>query len=96
MASLINLLATPSALPRRSLPASGWEKGRLVRLNSVPARILAVDDHSDADRPGSAPAGFIASFYTHEEDVKEVVKQLLWLNALFMPIWSLSDFTLRF
>lgn len=40
---------------------------------------------------GSAPfAGFIASFYTHEEDVKEVVKQLLWLNALFMPIWSLS------
>lgn len=27
---------------------------------------------------GSAPfAGFIASFYTHEEDVKEVVKQLL-------------------
>lgn len=40
---------------------------------------------------GCAPfAGFIASFYTHEEDVKEVVKQLLWLNALFMPIWSLS------
>ena len=35
-------------------------------------------------------AGFIASFYTHEDDVKEVVKQLLWLNALFMPIWSLS------
>ena len=22
--------------------------------------------------------------------MKEVVKQLLWLNALFMPIWSLS------
>lgn len=36
VASLINLPATPSALPRRSLPASGWEKGRLVRLNSVP------------------------------------------------------------
>lgn len=57
----------------------------------MPARILAVDDHSDADRTGQRPfAGFIASFYTHEEDVKEVVKQLLWLNALFMPIWSLS------
>ncbi|MCS5809039.1 hypothetical protein LNO89_26880 [Klebsiella pneumoniae subsp. pneumoniae] len=52
---------------------------------------MAVDDYSDADRLGQRPfAGFIASFYTHEEDVKEVVKQLLWLNALFMPIWSLS------
>ncbi|MDP1051734.1 FMN/FAD transporter, partial [Klebsiella quasipneumoniae] len=40
---------------------------------------------------GSAPfAGVISSFYTHEDDVKEVVKQLLWLNALIMPIWSLS------
>ncbi len=39
---------------------------------------------------GQPFAGFIASFYTHEEDVKEVVKQLLWLDALFMPIWSLS------
>ncbi|STT15864.1 MATE family multidrug exporter [Klebsiella pneumoniae] len=36
VASLINLPGTPSALPRRSLPASGWEKGRLVRLNSRP------------------------------------------------------------
>ncbi len=48
----------------------------MVRLNSGLARILAVDDHSDADRTGSAPfAGFIASFYTHEEDVKK------WLNS---------------
>jgi len=37
----------------------------------------------------SAPfAGLIASFYTHEQDVIEVVKHLLWLNALFMPIWA--------
>ncbi|EMH4162890.1 EmmdR/YeeO family multidrug/toxin efflux MATE transporter [Pluralibacter gergoviae] len=35
-------------------------------------------------------AGLFASFYTHEEDVKEVVKVLLWLNAAFMPIWAAS------
>jgi putative MATE family efflux protein len=40
---------------------------------------------------GTAPfAGLFASFYTHEADVKEVVKELLWLNAAFMPIWSAS------
>jgi hypothetical protein len=40
---------------------------------------------------GTAPfAGLMASFYTHEEDVKEVVKTLLWLNAAFMPIWAAS------
>ncbi|MCL7680415.1 MATE family efflux transporter, partial [Klebsiella pneumoniae] len=39
----------------------------------------------------SAPfAGLFASFYTHEDDVKEVVKILLWLNAAFMPIWAAS------
>lgn len=35
-------------------------------------------------------AGLFASFYTHEEDVKDVVKVLLWLNAAFMPIWAAS------
>lgn len=40
---------------------------------------------------GTAPfAGLFASFYTHEEDVKEVVKILLWMNAAFMPIWAAS------
>ncbi|MGU3413533.1 EmmdR/YeeO family multidrug/toxin efflux MATE transporter [Enterobacteriaceae bacterium C34A] len=40
---------------------------------------------------GTAPfAGLFASFYTHEADVKAVVKELLWLNAAFMPIWSAS------
>ena len=40
---------------------------------------------------GTAPlAGLFASFYTHDEDVKEVVKVLLWLNAAFMPIWAAS------
>lgn len=40
---------------------------------------------------GTAPlAGLFASFYTHEENVKEVVKVLLWLNAAFMPIWAAS------
>ncbi|EHG5628526.1 EmmdR/YeeO family multidrug/toxin efflux MATE transporter [Salmonella enterica subsp. enterica serovar Typhi] len=38
---------------------------------------------------GTAPfAGLFASFYTQEQDVKEVVKVLLWLNAAFMPIWA--------
>lgn len=38
---------------------------------------------------GTAPfAGLFASFYTQEQDVKEVVKVLLWLNAVFMPIWA--------
>lgn len=40
---------------------------------------------------GTAPfAGLFAAFYTQEEDVKEVVKVLLWLNAAFMPIWAAS------
>jgi len=40
---------------------------------------------------GTAPfAGLFASFYTQEEDVKEVVKVLLWMNAAFMPIWAAS------
>lgn len=40
---------------------------------------------------GTAPfAGLFASFYTHDQDVKEVVKVLLWMNAAFMPIWAAS------
>ncbi|MNI56477.1 Multidrug resistance protein NorM [compost metagenome] len=40
---------------------------------------------------GTAPlAGMFASFYTQQDDVKEVVKVLLWLNAAFMPIWAAS------
>ena len=40
---------------------------------------------------GTAPfAGLFASFYTHEQDVKDVVKILLWMNAAFMPIWAAS------
>jgi putative MATE family efflux protein len=40
---------------------------------------------------GTAPfAGLLASFYTPEQDVQEVVKILLWLNAAFMPIWAAS------
>lgn len=35
-------------------------------------------------------AGVLASFYTHDEEVKQVVKELIWLNALFMPIWAAS------
>ncbi|WP_194206514.1 EmmdR/YeeO family multidrug/toxin efflux MATE transporter [Superficieibacter sp. 1612_C1] len=35
-------------------------------------------------------AGLMAAFYTREEDVKEVVKILIWLNAAFMPIWAAS------
>ncbi|MEQ9902318.1 EmmdR/YeeO family multidrug/toxin efflux MATE transporter [Pectobacterium aroidearum] len=33
-------------------------------------------------------ASFLASFYTNEPEVIEVAKHLLWLNALFMPIWG--------
>ncbi|WP_037384136.1 EmmdR/YeeO family multidrug/toxin efflux MATE transporter [Serratia sp. DD3] len=40
---------------------------------------------------GTAPfAGLLASFYTQENDVKEVVKTLIWWNAAFMPIWAAS------
>ncbi|MEE3664471.1 EmmdR/YeeO family multidrug/toxin efflux MATE transporter [Brenneria sp. g21c3] len=35
-------------------------------------------------------AGLFASFYTQEPDVKHVVVILIWLNALFMPIWAVS------
>ena len=39
----------------------------------------------------SAPfGGLLASFYTQEQDVKEVVQVLIWLNAAFMPIWAAS------
>jgi Na+-driven multidrug efflux pump len=31
-----------------------------------------------------------ASFYSQQDDVKEVVKVLVWLNAAFMPIWAAS------
>jgi putative MATE family efflux protein len=40
---------------------------------------------------GTAPfAGLLAAFYTPEQDVQEVVKILLWMNAAFMPIWAAS------
>jgi len=40
---------------------------------------------------GTAPfAGLLASFYTREQDVKDVVVILIWLNAAFMPIWAAS------
>ncbi|WP_417649154.1 MATE family efflux transporter, partial [Escherichia coli] len=29
-------------------------------------------------------AGVMASFYTHDQDVKEVIVILIWLNAAFM------------
>lgn len=92
VASLINLPGNALGSASTIITGKRLGKGQIGQAEfRALARILAVDDHSDADRPGSAPfAGFIASFYTHEEDVKEVVKQLLWLNALFMPIWSLS------
>ncbi|EHD20980.1 MULTISPECIES: EmmdR/YeeO family multidrug/toxin efflux MATE transporter [Brenneria] len=35
-------------------------------------------------------AGFLASFYTDEPEVIGVVKHLIWLNALFTPIWAAS------
>ncbi|WP_428943445.1 EmmdR/YeeO family multidrug/toxin efflux MATE transporter [Pantoea sp. FN060301] len=35
-------------------------------------------------------AGMLASFYTREDDVIEVVKTLVWLNAAFMPFWAAS------
>lgn len=35
-------------------------------------------------------AGTIARFYTRDEEVITVVKHLIWLNALFMPIWAAS------
>lgn len=31
-------------------------------------------------------AGVFAAFYTRQNDVKEVVKVLVWLNAAFMPM----------
>ncbi|NIK98913.1 EmmdR/YeeO family multidrug/toxin efflux MATE transporter [Yersinia aleksiciae] len=35
-------------------------------------------------------AGFLASLYTNEPGVINVVKHLIWINALFMPIWAAS------
>ncbi|WP_426817971.1 EmmdR/YeeO family multidrug/toxin efflux MATE transporter [Winslowiella sp. 2C04] len=35
-------------------------------------------------------AGVLASFYTNEDDVIDVVKMLVWLNAAFMPFWAAS------
>lgn len=35
-------------------------------------------------------AGVLAQFYTRDEDVIDVVKILVWLNAAFMPFWAAS------
>ncbi|MBJ9266315.1 EmmdR/YeeO family multidrug/toxin efflux MATE transporter [Citrobacter sp. Ce119] len=35
-------------------------------------------------------AGVMAAFYTQDQDVKEVIVILIWLNAAFMPIWAAS------
>ncbi|WP_306767871.1 EmmdR/YeeO family multidrug/toxin efflux MATE transporter [Martelella alba] len=35
-------------------------------------------------------AGLLAAFYTNDPDVIQVVKYLVWLNALFMPFWAAS------
>lgn len=35
-------------------------------------------------------AGLLAAFYTREQDVIDVVKKLVWLNAAFMPFWAAS------
>lgn len=35
-------------------------------------------------------AGMLAAFYTREQDVIDVVKILVWLNAAFMPFWAAS------
>ena len=35
-------------------------------------------------------AGLLARFYTNEQDVIDVVKILIWLNAAFMPFWAAS------
>ncbi|PXW47535.1 putative MATE family efflux protein [Erwinia sp. AG740] len=35
-------------------------------------------------------AGLLAAMYTNEPEVIQVVKHLLWLNALFMPVWAAS------
>lgn len=39
----------------------------------------------------SAPlAGTLARFYTKDPEVIQVTKHLIWLNALFMPLWAAS------
>lgn len=39
----------------------------------------------------SAPfAGVLAGLYTADPEVRQVVKELLWLNALCMPVWAAS------
>ncbi|CAK9885345.1 MAG: putative FMN/FAD exporter YeeO [Candidatus Erwinia impunctatus] len=35
-------------------------------------------------------AGFLASLYTTDPQVIQVVKELVWFNALFMPFWAAS------
>ncbi|AMB77188.1 MULTISPECIES: EmmdR/YeeO family multidrug/toxin efflux MATE transporter [Pantoea] len=35
-------------------------------------------------------AGLLARFYTSDPEVINVTKHLIWLNALFMPIWAAS------
>jgi Na+-driven multidrug efflux pump len=96
VAALINLPGNAWVRHRPLLPVSGWERAdgqaeRQLRhvfwLSTIILTLIAW---------GTAPfAGLMASFYTHEEDVKEVVKELLWLNAAFMPIWAPPGCCLR-
>ena len=80
-----------SALLLRSLQAEGWGRADSASRDSVAACVLAFHSWINGHRRLTAPfAGVMASFYTRDPQVKHVVVILIWLNALFMPIWSAS------
>lgn len=80
-----------SALLLRSLQAEGWGRADSASRDSVAACVLAVHSWINGHRLANGSfAGVMASFYTQDPQVKHVVVILIWLNALFMPIWSAS------
>lgn len=80
-----------SALLLRSLQAEGWGRADSASRDSVAACVLAfhswINGHRTAN--GSLCRGYGIVLHP-DPQVKHVVVILIWLNALFMPIWSAS------
>ena len=91
IASLINLPGNALGSASTIITGKRLGKGQIGQAERQPGTFWLSTIGLTAIAWGTAPfAGLMAAFYTHEQDVKEVVKQLIWLNAAFMPIWSLS------
>ena len=92
IASLINLPGNALGSASTIITGTRLGKGQYVQAERQLRHVFWLSTLGlTAIAWGTAPfAGLMAAFYTHDPEVKEVVKVLIWLNAAFMPIWSAS------